>query len=119
MLIKNQTRNTIIAKNPVWLSTFFGHARGLMLKPSITPHVLAFKSECHTSIHTCFVAGPIDIIFVSKNNRICELKKQLFPFSFYAPEHPAKYIIELPEKTIVKTRSRVGDVIRVHSTHHT
>jgi len=119
MRITNQTRRTIIAKSCVWLDTVFGHARGLMFKPKVTPHVLAFAAEHVTSLHTFFVAETIDILFVNKNYLVCALKEGLVPWSFYRPPCAAQYIIEVPAKTIQRSQTQVGDRIRVHSTHRT
>ncbi len=113
MQIKNVTRNVLIAKDVVWLDTFLGHARGLMFKARITPHVLAFCSEHRTSLHTFFVAEPIDVIFVNKKKEVCELKEHFVPYSFYKPKYAAQYIIELPAKTIRKTGTNIGDRVRI------
>lgn len=59
-----------------------------------------------------FVFFPIDILFLDKNKKVIEMKKNFRPFSFYTPEKKARYILELPEGTIKKTRTEIGDKIR-------
>ncbi|MBI4016586.1 MAG: DUF192 domain-containing protein [Candidatus Aenigmarchaeota archaeon] len=111
-MIRNLTRNTLIARNPVILTSLIGHMLGLMFKKKIIPHVLLFRTERHVSLHTFFVAGPIDLIFVNKQNRVVEIKENLTPFSFYSPYENATAIIEAKSGTVRKTRTKINDTIK-------
>ncbi len=111
-MIRNITRGRNIAGKHVVLATLFGHMMGLMFKRKITPHVLVFGKPRKVSLHTFFVSAPIDIIFVN-NNKVCEIKEALHPFSFYSPTTKAEYIIEVKAGTIRKTMTKVGDHIKL------
>lgn len=117
-MIKNITRKTIIAKNELLLKTIWQHCIGLMFKKTITPHILVFKKERCVSIHTFFVTAPIDLIFVKQNNKVCEIKKNLMPYSIYVPETHAQYIIEAPSGTINKTKTTINDKVSIIHTVH-
>ena len=55
----------------------------------------------NTSIHMFFVFFPIDIIWLDKNLRIVDYKQNVKPFTFLVnPNKPAKYVLELPKKSI-------------------
>ena len=59
-----------------------------------------------------FVFYPIDVLFLNKNKIIVEIKENFRPFAFYTPKNKAKYIIELSQKTIKKTKTQIGDKIK-------
>lgn len=117
-MIRNSTRRTCIAKNPVMLTSCFGHALGLMFKREITPHVLLFRNERRVSLHTFFVAGHIDVIFVNAQGRVCEIKENFAPFSFYTPHTRARYVIEAAAGVVRRTKTRLNDIIHISVTIH-
>ena len=43
---------------------------------------------------------------------ILEIKENFIPFTYYTPKNSAKYIIELKNNTVKKTKTEVGDTIR-------
>ena len=49
-----------------------------------------------SSIHMMFVFYKIHVIFLDKNKKVVDIKKNLCPFWFYAPKKASKYVIELP-----------------------
>jgi len=58
--------------------------------------VFVFNKEKRISLHMLFVFYPIDVLFLNKNKRIVEIKKNFRPFSFYISKNKAMYVIELP-----------------------
>ena len=110
-VIRNITRNTLIAKDPVILTSIIGHMIGLMFKHKITPHVLLFKSERYISLHTFFVSAPIDVIFVNNQGRVVEIKKNLTPFSFYSPRKKSACIIEAAAGTARSSKTKINDIL--------
>ena len=59
-----------------------------------------------------FVFYPIDVLFLGKNKVVVEIKESLMPFTVYTPKNKAKYIIELPQGTIKKTKTVLRDKIK-------
>ena len=109
-MIKNITRKTIIAENFRECKTAFSKAIGLMLsKPK--PLVFVFPDEKIVPLHMFFVFYPIDVLFLNKEKKVVEMKENFRPFTFYTPNKKARYIIELPKKTIRKSKTEVGDLI--------
>ena len=109
MVIKNMTKRTIIAENAAICRNIIAKSLGLMfaLKPKTL--VFIFKKEKIIQLHMLFVFYPIDVLFLNKNKVVVETKEALMPFSFYTPKKKALYIIELPQGTIKKTKTALGD----------
>jgi len=110
-MIKNKTKKTIISKKHKLCKSDFSKALGLMF--SLKPHTLIFEfnKEKKVSLHMLFVFFPIDVIYLNENKKVVEIKNNFKPFTFYHPKKNAKYLIELPNGTIKKSRTSIGDKI--------
>jgi len=111
-MIRNITRRSILCRGEIRCTTFVQHVLGLMFKGHISPHVLVFASERRVTIHTFFVAGALDLIFL-KNSRVVDIAQDLAPFSWYAPAARTDCVIELRAGTVAHARTRVGDTIEI------
>ena len=76
-------------------------ARGLMFSRKENL-VFVFGKEKQISLHMFFVFFPIDVLFLDRNKRIVEIKRNFQPFSFYTSKEKAKYAVELTEKNSYK-----------------
>lgn len=112
MRIKNTTRKEIIAKNAKLCGNIFSKSLGLMLSIKPKPLIFIFKKEKIIPLHMLFVFYPIDVMFLDKNKIVVETKENFRPFTFYTPKNKAQYIIELPQGTIKKTKTALGDKIQ-------
>ena len=72
-------------------------ARGLMFSRKRNL-MFVFDKEQRIALHMFFVFFPIDVLFLDKNKRIVEIKKDFKPFTFYKSKKKAKYVVELVEK---------------------
>ena len=89
---------------------------GLMFR-KIEPVVLETLSTTisNSTLHTCFVREPIDIVWV-KDKKIVSLKQQVLPFKFkIVPGQPAQYIIEAKSGFIKKHKLKNGQNISLLS----
>ena len=75
------------------------------------PLIFVFDKEKIVLLHMLFVFYPIDVLFLDRNKVVVEIKERFIPFAFYTPKRKAQYIIEIPVKTIKKTKTRLGDKI--------
>ncbi|MBW2993605.1 DUF192 domain-containing protein [Candidatus Woesearchaeota archaeon] len=87
--------------------TFFAKGIGLMFLKKRTV-VFEFKKEKIVPLHMLFVFYPIDVLFLNKEKKIVEIKKNFKPFSFYTPRNKAKYIVEMPK---TKQKLKIGDTV--------
>ncbi len=107
-MLKN--KNKILTKKAKVYQNIFSKALGLMFSKPKTL-IFIFKKEKIIPLHMLFVFYPIDILFLNQNKKIVEIKENLKPFTFYTPKNKAKYVIELPNQTIQKTNTELGDTI--------
>ena len=111
MDIKNTTKKILLAKNAKICKNIFSKSLGLIFsKPKSL--IFIFKEEKINPLHMFFVFYPIDVLFLNKNKIVVELTENFRPFAFYTPKNKAKYIIELPQNTIKKTKTQIGDKIK-------
>lgn len=94
-------------KNYKICRSWFSKARGLMLSKKKNL-VFVFDKEKKIGLHMFFVFFPIDVLFLDKNKRIIEIKRNLKPFSFYTSKNKAKYVVELAEKNNYKIRDKIN-----------
>ncbi len=81
-------------------------ARGLMFSRKKNL-VFVFDDEERRSLHMFFVFFPIDVLFLDKNKRVVEIKKNFMPFTFYKSKEKAQYIIELTELNNYKIKEKI------------
>jgi uncharacterized membrane protein (UPF0127 family) len=62
-----------------------------------------FDKEQRIPLHNFFVFFPINLVFMDKNKRIIEIKKNFKPFTFYTSKEKAKYLLETPFEIDYKT----------------
>ena len=111
-MIKNSTRKTIITDDYKLLESTWSQARGLMFSTKPRCLLFDFKREKRIGLHMFFVFFPIDVLFLDKDKEVVELKEKFRPFTFHGPKSDRiRYIIELPAKSIRRTRTKVGDKI--------
>jgi uncharacterized membrane protein (UPF0127 family) len=81
--------------------SWFSKAKGLMFSKKKNL-IFVFNKEKKIGLHMFFVFFQIDILFLDKNKRIIEIKKNFRPFSFYTSKNKVKYVVELTEKNNYK-----------------
>ncbi len=110
-MLKNKRNNKILEKRPKLCKNSFSKGLGLMFSRKPKTLIFVFNKEKIISLHMFFVFFPIDVLFLNKNKRVVQLKENFKPFRIIIPTKPAKYIIELPNNTIKKTNTKVGDIL--------
>lgn len=110
-MIKNLTRNRILAKNAKICKSIFSKTFGLMFSLKRKSLIFIFREEKIIPLHMLFVFYPIDVLFLDKNKKVIEVKENFKSFSFYTPKKKARYITELPKGIIKKSRTKLGDRI--------
>lgn len=110
-MIKNKTKKFEIIKKTKLCKSIFYKGFGLMFrirKPDFGM-VFLFGSERRADLHMLFVFFPIDVLFLDKNKKVVDIKKNFKPFTYYAPKVKAEFVIELPVGKLGKTE--LGDEI--------
>ncbi len=109
-MIVNASKKRVLAKNFGVCNSSLSKAKGLMFSGKKTL-VFIFGEERRISIHMFFVFFPIDILFLDKNRRVIEIKRELKPFEVYRSRKCAKYFIEFPLGVVNKGNTALGDKI--------
>ena len=110
-MITNKTRKFTIIKEEKVCRSIFCKAFGFMfrLKKPEEALIFIFSSERRADLHMLFVFFPIDVLFLDKNKKVVDIKKDFKPFTYYVPKAKAMYVVELPVGLLGKTK--IGDII--------
>jgi uncharacterized protein len=96
MLINKSSGKSIIKQKV--RRDFVGKAFGLMLKKKHDfALIFEFRTEQRVSLTMWFVNFPIDVLWLDKNKKVVEIKKDFRPWTNYRPKNKAKYVVELPD----------------------
>ena len=113
-MIKNISKKKILAEETVFCRSILSKAKGLMFSKKIKDKglVFTFNKEDKYSLHMLFVFFPIDVLWLDREKEVVWIKKDFIPFSLVTkPKEKAMFIIELPEDTINRTGTSIGDKI--------
>jgi len=112
-MIKNKTKNTVIAKTSKSCNNELTKATGLMFSKR-NPNlglIFPFNRDISISIHMLFVFYPIDLIYLDKNKKVIEIKENLKPWGFYKPKNKARYLIEVIAGKVKESKTKVNDIV--------
>ena len=109
-MIKNLTKNKLIAENYKLCNTFFSKLKGLMFS-SRQNLVFVFKKEIYVELHMLFVWFRIDVVLLDKDKKVVELKENFKPFTFFRSKNRANYVLELNSGKINQSNIEIGDKI--------
>jgi hypothetical protein len=70
------------------------------------------------SIHTFFMRFPIDVLFLSNDDRVLGIRVAMPPYRPFAGFWGARYVIELPPQILVETDTQVGDQLELTPALH-
>lgn len=112
-MIFNKSNGKAVSGKKRLLGSSLEKAFGLMFRPKPQDEgwVFVFDKEKIVALHMLFVFYPIDVLWLNKDKRVVELKKNFSPFTFYTPKNLSKYVIEFAAGTIRRTKTQVGDLI--------
>ena len=107
MVIKNETKKTILSDNAIIAKSFIQKTFGLILEKKADAMIF----QTRFGIHTFFMKYPIDVLILDKQKRVVKMKVSLKPNSIYLWNPKFETVIELTEETIQKTKTEFFDHI--------
>ncbi len=108
-MIRNTTKNKVLANKAVFARSMFEKMIGLMFKSKINYGlVFIFNIEKKVNFHTCFMNFPIDFIFLSEKMKVLKTVHNVKPFRMNI-FGVGKYVVELKAGDSLNTS--VGDTI--------
>lgn len=109
-------KNKVLADQTKYYTNLFSKTKGLRFsKPLKEKQALVLVAENEsireTMIDMLFVFFPIDVLWLNKNKRVVDIRRNVKPFTFLiVPKRPAKYVIEL--KAGMTNNINLGDSLK-------
>lgn len=85
---------------------------GLLLRKNLAPEEALWLLPSK-GIHTIGMKFPIDVVFLDKQNKVIALRLGMPPYRTTALYLHARSALELPEGTIQKSHTEVGDQLDI------
>jgi hypothetical protein len=111
-VIRNLTRNAVIADRAHVADRMLGRMRGLMGKRSLARGEGLVLDPCN-GVHMFFMRIPLDVVFVNRHNQVVCSVSGLPAWGLLPWVRGAARAIEVPVGTVHETRTAVGDLLSI------
>jgi uncharacterized membrane protein (UPF0127 family) len=111
-LVRNVTRDRVLADRSGKPTKLFGRGIGLMGRRSLPPGDGLIIQPCH-SVVSFFMRFPIDVAFVDADGKVCHTIEPLVPWRTSAIVRQSRLVVELPAGTLAETGTQVGDQLEI------
>jgi uncharacterized membrane protein (UPF0127 family) len=111
MRVVHKKTNKVLGANVKEAKTFIDRLRGLMFMDEMKGMDGLMLDPCR-SIHNCFVRFPIDVIFLTGDNKVVKVIKNFKPWRFSWIYFSAQKTLELPAGTLTDEVQK-NDVLEV------
>lgn len=109
LLIRNQTRQTVLADAAELADTSEKRRTGLLKHTSLAPGQGLWIVPCE-SVHTFFMKFPIDIVYLDKKLKVKKVRHAVPAWRLSACLS-AHSVLELPAGAAAQAKTEVGDVL--------
>ncbi|MFA6214783.1 MAG: DUF192 domain-containing protein [Candidatus Micrarchaeia archaeon] len=111
--IANATKKKRVKAGLEMADTDFKRVRGLMFRNDIVPILFVFGFKGIFPIHSYFVKGEFDAIYLSAGGSVTEMFRRIPPnTALVAPKKKSSFLLELPVKMTDALCIEEGDVLR-------
>jgi hypothetical protein len=110
MRIINKTRSTTLMQTGQLANTTWTRFVGLMGRKNL-PAGEGLVIIPNNSVHCFFMRFPIDVVFVSKEQKIVHISHSLKPWRISKIVGKAHYVIELNGGEATKAQTQIGDTL--------
>jgi uncharacterized membrane protein (UPF0127 family) len=108
--VTNVTRGTVVGTDVYFAATWWGRARGWLGHPEPANGAGLLLSPCK-GIHMVGMKFPIDVAFLDKGGNVVAVYAALQPWQRTRIHNNAQTALELPNGTLAKTGTVVGDLL--------
>jgi uncharacterized membrane protein (UPF0127 family) len=107
MLVRNETRNSVLAESADVADTSAKRQKGLLGRDGLSSGQGLWIVPCE-AVHTCGMRFPIDVLYLDRKRRVRKLRQAMRPWrlSMCLLAHS---VLELPAGVIQQTGTRPGD----------
>jgi uncharacterized membrane protein (UPF0127 family) len=110
MKLSNATKKKFVSADIELALDEFSRMRGLMFREKLIPMLFIFDSEGIFPIHSYFVKGKFDAIYLSSSRVVTEIFRSIPPSTpLVTPKKKAKYLLELPPEMTRKLAIEEGN----------
>ncbi|HEX5504532.1 MAG TPA: DUF192 domain-containing protein [Thermomicrobiales bacterium] len=106
--IVNRSRDSVVAEAAEVARSWWARGRGLLGRRDLPAGAGLVIDPC-SSIHTWFMAFPIDVAFVAADGRVVRTAHAVRPWRVGPIARGARYVVELPAGTLARTGTEVDD----------
>jgi hypothetical protein len=107
VLVRNQTRNTVLARAAEVADTSAKRRTGLLKHEKLEPGEGLWITPCE-SVHTFFMKFPIDLVYLDKHHKVRKARSAVRPWRLSACLL-AHSVLELPAGTVKQSGTQAGD----------
>jgi uncharacterized membrane protein (UPF0127 family) len=111
ILVRNQTRNTVLATAAEVADTSAKRRTGLLKHKRLDPGGGLWITPCE-SVHTFFMRFAIDLVYLSRDHRVRKVRAAVPPWRLSACL-TAHSILELPAGVAAATGTQPGDQLSI------
>ena len=111
ILVRNQTRQTVLADRAERADTSAKRRVGLLHHKSLAPGEGLWIVPCE-SVHTFFMKFPIDLVYLDKRLKVRKVRHAVPPWRLSAC-FTAHSVLELPAGSAAETGTAVGDELTI------
>ena len=113
MIVRNQTRNTVLATAAEVADTSAKRRTGLLKHSRLDPGDGLWITPCE-SVHTFFMKFAIDLVYLDRNKKVRKVRHAVPPWRLSACL-TAHSILELPAGTAKETGTERGDELAIET----
>lgn len=110
--VENLTRGQTLVTAGRVAKNMWTRLRGLIGSRPLQPGQGMLIAPCK-SIHTHFMAFPIDVLYISADGQVVAMDQAMPPWRFGRLHRTARSVLELPTGAISHTGTQVGDQLRL------
>ena len=112
MPIINLTKQTWLATKVRKADNFLTRLVGLLKRTHLGPEEALWLMPSK-GIHTIGMKFPIDVLFLTKDNEVVGLISGMLPYRISSVHFRGYSVVELPNGTIRKSRTELGDKLEI------
>jgi len=116
MVIRNQTRNTVLADAADVADTSAKRRTGLLKHERLDPGQGLWIVPCE-SVHSFFMKFAIDLVYLDRNKKVRKVRHRMVPWRLSACL-TAHSIVELPAGAVAASGTEAGDQLEMVQTPH-
>jgi hypothetical protein len=119
MKILNATKKTVLTQKTEVAKSAWQKTKGLMFRGSLAEGaglLMEFTGETKPGIWMPFMRFPIDIVFISEDKKVVDIKENVKPISrhpgtwrIYMPAAKCRWVLEVSAGRAKETKTKTGD----------